>query len=82
MPPVRAKLVEGGRLLVPAAIRRAMKLQKGDTVVMELKGEELRIRTADAALRRLQARVKAAVGPNRSLVDELIAERRAEAARE
>ncbi|MEO7026986.1 MAG: AbrB/MazE/SpoVT family DNA-binding domain-containing protein [Caulobacteraceae bacterium] len=80
MPPVRAKIVEGGRLLVPAAIRRAMKLQTGDTVVMELTGDELRIRTADAALRRLQARVKAAVGPNRSLVDELIAERRAEAA--
>lgn len=82
MSSVRAKIVEGGRLLVPAAIRREMKLRKGDTVVMELKGDELRIRSADAALRRLQARVKAAVGPTRSLVDELIAERRAEAARD
>ena len=79
---VRAKVVEGGRILVPAAIRRAMKLEKGDTVLLELHGEELRVRPAASALRRLQARLQDTVPRDLSLVDELIADRRAEAVRE
>ncbi len=82
MAAVRAKVVEGGRILVPAAIRRAMKLQKGDTVLLELHGDELRVRSAASALQRLQASVRDVVPRDVSLVDELIADRRAEAARE
>ena len=44
MTAIRSKMVEGGRILVPATIRRAMKLEKGDTVLLELHGEELRVR--------------------------------------
>ena len=36
----KGKLVEGGRIIVPAAFRRAMGIAKGDTVVMELHGDE------------------------------------------
>ena len=37
----KGKLVEGGRIIVPAAFRRAMGIAKGDTVVMELHGDQL-----------------------------------------
>ena len=79
---IRSKMVEGGRILVPAAIRRAMKLEKGDTVLLELHGDELRVRSAAAAMRRLQEALREKVPAGLSLVEELIAERRAEAARE
>ena len=75
------KIVDGGRLILPADIRRAMKLEKGDSVVLELDGDELRIRSTRSLIRRVQEMLK----PFRTDVlasDELIAERRAEAARE
>jgi bifunctional DNA-binding transcriptional regulator/antitoxin component of YhaV-PrlF toxin-antitoxin module len=82
MTAIRLKLVEGGRILVPATNRRAMKLEKGDTVLLELHGDELRIRPAAAALRRLQGSLPEKIPTGVSLVEELIAERRAEAAGE
>jgi len=75
------RIVDGGRLILPADIRRAMKLEKGDSVVLELDGDELRIRSTRSLIRRVQEMLK----PFRTDVlasDELIAERRAEAARE
>ncbi len=41
-------------MILPAAFRKSMGLAKGDTVLIELHGEELRIRPARSALRRLQ----------------------------
>ena len=81
---VKGKLVEGGRLIVPAAFRRAMGVAKGDMVVMELHGDELRVRPARSALRRIQESLRPlAPGPGELLVsDELIEERRREAARD
>lgn len=77
----KGKLVEGGRIIVPAAFRRAMGLAKGDTVVMELHGDELRVRASRSALRRIQERLRAhAPQPGDPLVsDELIEERRRDA---
>ena len=57
METARSKLVDGGRIVVPAAFRRAMGLANGDAVILELHGDELRVRPARAALRRLQARL-------------------------
>ena len=83
MSPVHAKIVDGGRLVVPAAIRRAMKLEIGDTVILELSNDELRVRSAAAALRDLQDYLRPFAPRNGVLAsDELIAERRAEAASE
>jgi bifunctional DNA-binding transcriptional regulator/antitoxin component of YhaV-PrlF toxin-antitoxin module len=75
----KGRMVEGGRVIVPAAFRRAMVIAKGGTLVMELHGDE---RPARSALRRIQDRLKAhAPGPGEKLVsDELIEERGREAA--
>ncbi|GJD50530.1 hypothetical protein OPKNFCMD_3273 [Methylobacterium crusticola] len=82
MAAVKGKVVEGGRIIVPAAFRQSLGLSKGDTVFMELHGVELRIRPARSALRRIQAKLRA-LAPEEGLVsDALIADRREEAERE
>jgi len=80
MPVAKGKMVAGGRVLVPVRFRRALGLAAGDAVIIELRGEELRLRPARAALQRIQARVKRHAQPGRNASDELIAERRREAA--
>lgn len=81
MATTKGRMVEGGRIIVPAAFRRAMGVTKGDALVMELHGDELRVRPARSALRRLQERLKAHApkAGERLVSDELIAERRREA---
>ena len=81
MTTARARLVDGGRIILPAPMRKAMGLETGDTVLLELKGDALIVRSAKSALRRLQARARTFASGG-SVVDELIAERRAEALRE
>jgi bifunctional DNA-binding transcriptional regulator/antitoxin component of YhaV-PrlF toxin-antitoxin module len=78
----RGKIVSGGRLIVPAEYRRLMGLTDGDTVVMELDGDEMRIRPLRSALRRVQERLRPYIPEGVSLSDELIADRRAAADRE
>ena len=82
MQTMKGKVVEGGRIILPAQFRRSLGLEKGDTVLIELHDDELRVRPARAALRRLQAKLRALGPSDRLASDELVAERRAEAARE
>ena len=71
------KIIEGGKLVIPAAMRRAMGVERGDTVVVELLPEgELRVRSLAAAVKRAQALVRGFVKGETSPVDELLAERR------
>ena len=76
------KVDRHGRVVIPAEYRRALGLRAGDAVVIQLDDGALRILTRAQAIRRAQEIVAKYVSPDRSLVDELIAERRAEAARE
>jgi AbrB family looped-hinge helix DNA binding protein len=78
----RGTIVSGGRLIVPAEFRRLMGLSDGDTVVMEIEGDELHVRPLRAALRRVQERLKPYAIEGKSISDELIADRRAAADRE
>ncbi|MGC9959315.1 AbrB/MazE/SpoVT family DNA-binding domain-containing protein [Roseiarcus sp.] len=77
------KIIEGGKLVIPAAMRRAMGIARGDTVVVELLPEgELRVRPLASAVREAQAIVRKSVRPGRSLANELMRERKRDAARE
>lgn len=82
MAAVRVKIGEGGRVVIPAEFRKALGLCVGDTVVVQLVDGEIHIFTVDHAIDRVQAWVRSFIPEGRSLVDELIAERRAEAERE
>ncbi len=76
------KIDKNGRVFIPADYRRELGLKPGDRVLVELHEGELRILSQLEGIRRAQEIVARHVGPGRSLADELIAERRAEAARE
>ncbi len=82
MTEIRTKLAEGGRIVIPAEYRKALGLHVGDEVILRLEEGEVRLLTPRQAIRRAQAVVRRYVGERRSLVEELIAERRAEAERE
>ncbi len=76
------KMSEGGRVVIPVEIRKALDLKEGDTVLWELVDGEARLTSRREQLRRAQALVRRHVPEGVSLVDELLAERRAESGRE
>jgi AbrB family looped-hinge helix DNA binding protein len=78
--PVR--IIEGGKLVIPAAMRRALGIASGDTVMVGIEDGELRIRSLAKAVERAQAIVGRRVPRAASLADELIADRRSEAERD
>jgi len=82
MSSIKVRIAEGGRVVIPAEHRKALGLHAGDEIIFSLDDDQLRVYTIDAAIRRAQDLVSQYVAPERSLVDELIAERRAEAERE
>ncbi len=82
MQQVRAKVAAGGRIVIPVEYRKALGLRIGDEVILRLQDDEVRIFTRRRAIRRLQEQVRQWIPEDRCLSDELIAERRAEAARE
>jgi len=75
-----AKLIKGGKVVIPADLRREFGFEDGDTLVFERGDNGLLIKTYAQVVREVQAQFKAMLGDNPgSMVDELIAERRAEA---
>ncbi len=70
-----------GRLVVPARLRRKLGIESGDLLVARAEGDRLVLERRDTILARLQGRF-AHIPSDVSLADELIAERRREAARE
>ncbi len=76
------KLTNGNRVVIPA-IRKSLGLRVGDAVTLVLQNNgEVRLLTQAEAVRQAQALVRQQVPASRSLVEELLAERRAEAASE
>jgi bifunctional DNA-binding transcriptional regulator/antitoxin component of YhaV-PrlF toxin-antitoxin module len=78
----RAKLNDEYRLVIPAACRKRLGLQAGQEMLIKVTELGLEMTTYDLALKRFQEHVQSLVPAGESLVDELIAERRAEAAKE
>jgi antitoxin PrlF len=81
----RGKLVSGGRLQVPADIRKTLGLKDGDAVTMEVVDGRLQVRPYRDVIAEVQASMRAHLPPGISgwdVVDELIADRRAAARRE
>jgi AbrB family looped-hinge helix DNA binding protein len=72
----RIQVGEKGRVVIPAAMREALGIGVGDTVVLRVEDQELRISTMRSRLRRAQEWVRQIVPPEVSLADELSAERR------
>lgn len=83
MPTARVRLNERGRIVIPAEYRRELGLKEGDSLLLDLEADGIRMRTPEAAFDDAQAYVRARIKPGAMLLsDELIADRRAEAADE
>lgn len=72
----RLRVNENGRVVIPAAFRKALGIKAGDELVLRIEDEELRITTLKHRLERARRRIRRYVKRGRSLADELIAERR------
>ena len=80
--PVRTQVLEDGAVVIPEELRDALGIRPGDRVLLVIEDGELRVFTPAQGIKRAQELVRRYVPEGVSLVDELIAERRAEAARE
>ncbi len=78
----KAKIDSAGRIVIPVEFRKALGVQSGEYLILRMVGSELRAWTFDEGIRRAQKLVRTFVPSGVSLVDELIADRRKEAARE
>ena len=70
-----------GRLVIPAHLRKALRLEPGDRLIARQEGDTLVLERREAVGKRLQDRFRHIPGQI-SLVDELVAQRRADAAKE
>jgi AbrB family looped-hinge helix DNA binding protein len=82
---VRTKIGEGGRVIIPVIFRQELHLKAGDDIILYFENNEIHITTPEQALMKLRAKVENYLnktGESVSLVDELIAMRRAETAKD
>lgn len=78
----RARVDASGRIVIPAESRLRKQVKEGDLLVVEEDDSGIRLKTLDDAVREAQAYFAKVIPKGVSLVDELIKERRDEAARE
>ena len=78
----RARLDRSGRIVLPHAVRVGLHIAVGDEVLVIQTPDGFRIETPEQALRAAQDYFCSLAEPGVSVVDELMAERREEAARE
>lgn len=79
---VKTRVTQGGRIVIPADMRKRLGIEIGETVNIEETGDSFKVTTSRAALRRIQNSLKGRVAEGVSVVDELIADRRKEAGNE
>ena len=75
------RLGKQGRLVIPAVLRRALGLRPGDRLIARQEGDRIVLEKREGILSRVKRRF-AVVPAQVDLVEELLAERRAEAKRE
>ena len=76
------RVTDGGRIVIPAKFRESLGLDIGDDLVLAIEGDHATLMNAKAARHRARQRVGRYVAPGASLSEELMAERKKEAARE
>ena len=72
-----AKIIPGGKVVIPAELRRDLGLKPGDTVVIEREGDALVLKSYLQVVREVQAEFRKMVGEDYS-VDQFLAERKAD----
>ena len=78
----KAVVSESGRLSIPVEMRRAMGIEKGGVVQLEMVDGKLEVLTTRAFVQRIQQMAREDGWHDKLTVDEFLAGRRAEAKRE
>jgi AbrB family looped-hinge helix DNA binding protein len=78
----RGRLDKQGRLVIPVEIRKLLDIRPGEVVTLVVEDGDLKVRSIQEGIRRAQAIAGRYTKGRTGLVDEFIAERRREAARE
>ena len=74
---VWSQVSPSGRLSLPAEFRKALGLERGGKILVELAGNEIRLRTVHEAVSRVQARAKRVfAGKSQVSSDDFLAHRR------
>ena len=74
-----AKLISGGKVVVPAELRRKLGVTPGDVLIFEENEQgEVVLKTYHQVVREVQEAFDGMIPPGVSLVDDLLAERRRE----
>ena len=79
---LRVKVGPGGRVVIPAVYRKAMKVKEGDLLMARIVDGELRLMTPEMGIKRAQRMVRETIPPDVDLVEALIEMRREEVADE
>ena len=80
----RTQVDKQGRIVIPAELREELGLQPGAQVILKVVDGALQVENRIHSIRRIRGIARELLGntTGRSLVDEFLADRRAEAARE
>lgn len=81
MPAYKGRILSGGRVQIPADVRKELGLTDGASVRFEVVDGELRVRSREAVISAIQAEVRQYVPAGVNLSDEIILDRRAESLR-
>ncbi|MCE5279185.1 MAG: AbrB/MazE/SpoVT family DNA-binding domain-containing protein [Planctomycetaceae bacterium] len=76
------RVAAGGRIVIPAHVRHRLGLDIGSDLVLTVEDNHATLASAKAARHRARQRVRRYVGAGASLSEELMAERKKEAARD
>ncbi len=79
---ISISVADNGRIVLPLALRRRLDVVRGGTLVIREEDGRLLLESSDAAITRAQDIVRRFAPNATGVVDELSAERRAEAERE
>lgn len=69
-----AKVIKGGKIVIPAELRREFGFNEGDMLVLERDGNSLVVKSYAQVVREVQAEFKK-LAPHTDTVDDFLAER-------
>jgi AbrB family looped-hinge helix DNA binding protein len=78
----KAKLDANSRVVIPAAVRKALDLRPGDKLIMRIEDGKLRLSTQRQALARTRRKISEYISRDEDLTQSLIDDRRKKASRE
>jgi AbrB family looped-hinge helix DNA binding protein len=74
----KAKVSKGGKIAIPSACKKALNISDGDELLFDISNDKVVISPVKFTLQKVRQLLKANNPSSRSLVDELIQERKQE----